>query len=74
VLGYVQRGAAPTYADRMLGTRLGSAAASRLAAGEHGILVGVNRGEITATPLDVVVTESKRIDPDYLRLAQILAR
>lgn len=74
VLGYVQRGAAPTYADRMLGTRLGSAAAARLAAGEAGILVGVNRGEITTTPLDTVVTSRKQLDPDYLRLAQILAR
>jgi 6-phosphofructokinase 1 len=74
VLGYVQRGAAPTYADRMLGTRLGSAAAMRLAAGEHGVLVGVRRGEIATTPLDVVVTERKPIDPDYFRLARVLAR
>jgi 6-phosphofructokinase 1 len=73
-LGYVQRGAAPTYADRMLGTRLGVAAVMRLAAGEHGVLVGVQRGELTATTLDRVVTERKPIDPDYLRLAQILAR
>jgi 6-phosphofructokinase 1 len=74
VLGYVQRGASPTYADRMLGTRLGSAAASRLAAGEHGVLVGVNRGEITTTPLDVVVRERKPIHPEHLRLAQILSK
>jgi 6-phosphofructokinase 1 len=74
VLGYVQRGAAPTYADRMLGTRLGSAAAARLAGGEHGVLVGVRRAEIATTPLDVVVTERKQIDPDYFRLARILAR
>jgi 6-phosphofructokinase 1 len=58
----------------MLGTRLGVAAVMRLAAGEHGVLVGVQRGELTATTLDRVVTERKPIDPDYLRLAQILAR
>jgi 6-phosphofructokinase 1 len=74
VLGYVQRGAAPTYADRMLGTRLGAAAATRLAAGEHGILVGVSRGEIATTPLEVVVSQRKPLDPDYLRLAEILSR
>jgi 6-phosphofructokinase 1 len=74
VLGYVQRGAAPTYADRMLGTRLGSAAAERLAAGEHGVLVGVSRGGIITTPLDVVVRERKHIDPAYLGLARTLAR
>lgn len=74
VLGYVQRGAAPTYADRMLGTRLGSAAADRLAAGEHGVLVGVSRDEITTTPLEVVVSTKKELNPAYLRLAEILAR
>jgi len=74
VLGYVLRGAAPTFADRMLGTRLGSAAAERLIAGEHGILVGVKDGEITATALDQVVTHRKPIDPAYFHLAAVLAR
>jgi 6-phosphofructokinase 1 len=74
VLGYVQRGAAPTYSDRMLGTRLGSAAAERLAAGEHGVLVGVSRGEIVTTPLETVVRSQKPIAPDYFHLAQVLAR
>ncbi len=74
VLGYVQRGAAPTYADRMLGTRLGAAAALRIAAGEQGVLVGLRRGEIATTPLEVVVRERKPIDPEHLRLAQILAK
>ena len=32
VLGYVQRGGAPTYADRMLATRLGVAAVEEIAA------------------------------------------
>ena len=74
VLGYVQRGAAPTYADRMLGTRLGAAAAARLAAGERGVLVGIKAGAVATTPLDVVVRERKPIDPEHVRLAGILAR
>ena len=44
VLGYVQRGGAPTYADRMLGTRLGSAAASRLGGGRARRAGGVEAG------------------------------
>src|SRR5512142_898520 len=40
VLGYVQRGGAPTYADRMLGTRLGAGAVDVFAAGQCGVLVG----------------------------------
>jgi 6-phosphofructokinase 1 len=74
VLGYAQRGGAPTYADRMLGTRLGAAAVSFLAAGRHGVLAGVNRGEITATPLEEVVASVKTLDSSLLDLARVLAK
>ncbi len=56
VLGYVQRGAVPTCADRLLGTRLGSEAAEQIIAGKHGVLVGCSHGELITTPLEEVVT------------------
>lgn len=48
ILGYVQRGGTPCAEDRLLGTRIGSAAAELIADGEHGIMVA-SRGEGTAT-------------------------
>src|SRR5438128_3850579 len=48
-LGHVVRGGAPTAADRILATRLGSAAAETLAQGRHGVLVGASRNEIVTT-------------------------
>jgi 6-phosphofructokinase 1 len=74
LLGYVQRGGAPTYADRMLGTRLGAAAVDHLAADCCGSLIGINKGAIAATPLAEVVAGRKPLDPALLALAGILAR
>ncbi len=74
VLGYVQRGGEPTYADRMLGTRLGAAAVDQLAAGRAGVLVGVRKGEITTTPLAEVVKGKKKLDTELFELARVLAK
>lgn len=73
-LGHVQRGGAPGAFDRLLASRLGAAAVEHLAAGEHGILVGLNKGAITATPLADVVGKQKRLDANLIELAKILAR
>ena len=73
-LGHVQRGGAPSAYDRLLATRLGADAVDRLARGEHGVLVGLVKGEITATPLAEVVSNKKLLDLRLLKLAQKLAR
>jgi 6-phosphofructokinase 1 len=74
ILGHVQRGGAPTFFDRMLATRLGAAAVGRLLGGEHGVLVGLVKSEIAATPLDVVVASKKALDTALLNLARVLAK
>jgi 6-phosphofructokinase 1 len=74
VLGHTQRGAVPTFADRMLGTQLGAAAAQRLARGEHGVVVGRIGGHIATTPFDEVVAKKKPLDPALMELARVLAK
>jgi 6-phosphofructokinase 1 len=74
VLGYVQRGATPTCADRLLGTRLGSAAVEQIAAGNMGVLVGTSGREVITTLLDDVVQGHKPLDPWFLSAADMLAR
>jgi 6-phosphofructokinase 1 len=74
ILGHVQRGAAPGAFDRLLATRLGAGAVERLARGEHGVLVGLLKGEIAATPLDEVVVGKKPLDAKLLDLARVLAK
>jgi 6-phosphofructokinase 1 len=72
-LGHVQRGGTPGGFDRILGTRMGAAAVEHLARNEYGLLMGLNKGEITATPLKDVVGRKRPLDPKLLELAGILA-
>jgi 6-phosphofructokinase 1 len=73
-LGHVQRGGAPTAFDRILATRFAAAATECVARREYGVLIGLNKGEITATPLADVAGKKKPLDPCLLRLAGVLAR
>ncbi len=73
-LGHVQRGGVPGAFDRLLATRLGAAAVDHLARGEHGVLIGLLGGRITATPLAEVVAHRKPLDLALFELARILAQ
>jgi len=73
-LGHVQRGGDPGVFDRMLATRLGAAAVDHLARGEHGVLMGMLGGKVTATPLAQVVTNKHVLDPELVALAQLLVQ
>ncbi len=65
ILGYVQRGGTPCAADRLLASRLGTAAADALARGESGIMVAA-RGEGTElVPLAEVAGKLKLVPPDH---------
>lgn len=74
ILGHVQRGGSPGAWDRLLGTRLGAAAIDSLQRKVHGVMVGLLRGDVVATPLAEVATTRKSLDLDLLELAQVLAR
>jgi 6-phosphofructokinase 1 len=72
-LGHVVRGGAPTAADRVLATRLGAAAVDTLASGKHGVLVGLLRNEIAATPLAEIAGRTRPADARLLELARVMA-
>src|SRR2546427_9601347 len=61
-LGHVVRGGAPTAADRILATRLGSAAVETLAQGRQGVLVGASCNEIVTTPLADIAGRTRPAD------------
>ena len=73
VLGYVQRGSSPTYADRMLATRLGAWAVECIAEKCFGVLVGLKNGQTAVTDLSEVVACRKPLDMSLLGLAGALA-
>lgn len=74
ILGHVQRGGAPTAADRLLATWLGSAATQYLADRHYGVLAGQIDGKVTATPLAEVVSHHKELDLSLLDIAGVMAR
>ena len=54
ILGYMQRGGTPSGADRLLATRLGTAAADFVAEGTYGIMVAARGDGVAAVPLQDV--------------------
>jgi 6-phosphofructokinase 1 len=72
-LGHVVRGGSPGAADRVLATRLGAAAVEFLAAGRHGVLVGLVRNELVATPLAEIAGRTRPADTALLELARVMA-
>jgi 6-phosphofructokinase 1 len=72
-LGHVVRGGAPGAADRVLATRLGAAAVDALAAGRHGVLVGIVKNDIVLTPLAEVAGRTRPADASLLELARVMA-
>jgi len=73
VLGYVQRGGTPSAADRVLGSRLGVAAADLAVAGAFGRMVALRGTEILDVPLDVVRAEPRAVPPAILDVAGTLS-
>ena len=73
-LGHVQRGGTPGAFDRLLATRLAVGAVEALARNEHGVLVGLQRGEVRTTPLGEIVNIHKPLDLNLLHLQKVLAK
>jgi 6-phosphofructokinase 1 len=71
-LGHVVRGGIPSAADRVLATRLGAAAVDTLTR-QHGVLVGIVKGDIVATPLAEITGRTRPADAKLLELARVLA-
>jgi 6-phosphofructokinase 1 len=72
VLGHVQRGGAPSAADRVLASQLGAYAVKKLKEGTTGVLVGEQNFEIVTTPLEEVWSKDKPLDPELLGLVNVL--
>ncbi len=72
VLGHLQRGGSPTCFDRVLGSRLGSAAVTELIAGKSNCMVGLVKDEIITTPLDVILRTKNVFDERIIALAETL--
>ena len=65
ILGYIQRGGTPSPVDRLLATRLGSAAADLVHAGTFGVMVAARGDGTEAVPLEEVAGHRKLVPLDH---------
>ncbi len=74
VLGHIQRGGSPTALDRIWGSKWGSEAVKRLAAGETAFYLGIQAGEMVSVPLARIRDQRPAPPRELAALAGILAR
>ena len=71
--GHTQRGGSPCPYDRVLATRLGSAAAEAILDGDYGNMIGIKNDKIIRVPLAEVAGKLKQVDPksDIIKEAKL---
>lgn len=68
VLGYTQRGGAPSYRDRVFGSLMGAHAVEALVSGETGKMVAVQKNRVCLIPLSEMVGRLKPLDEKMVSL------
>jgi 6-phosphofructokinase len=65
ILGYVQRGGAPSCADRLLASRLGTAAVEFIRAGKFGNMVAAHGEKMVPVPIETAAKNVKTVPLDH---------
>ena len=73
VLGHIQRGGSPSYADRVLASRLGYAAVTALRDGNTQVMAGVINDQVVYTPFNKVIKGETPISKDMLDMIRVLS-
>jgi 6-phosphofructokinase 1 len=73
VLGYVQRGGSPTARSRYLASIFAAKAIESLLDGKSGIVVGIQKSEVTSISLEESCSNEKPLNIELLKLAEKLA-
>lgn len=73
VLGHIQRGGAPTSADRILASRMGAAAVDALLEGKSDMMIASQAGKMVTFPLEQVIQNKKKVSKELIQLAQVLS-
>ena len=73
ILGHIQRGGSPTAMDRVNSSRMGFAAVEALMNGEKNSMIGIVDKNIKYTPFENAVKHIQELNPDLLRMVDILS-
>ena len=72
-LGHVQRGGRPSAADRILASRLGLGAIEGLINGQKNVAAGIVNDQLVYTDFNEAITKEKPLNPDLIRMVNILS-
>lgn len=72
VIGHMQRGGSPTLFDRILGTRVGVAAADLVHEGKFGQMVALRGDAIVPVSLETATAKLKIVTPEWLKFSDDL--
>ncbi|MCW4005657.1 MAG: 6-phosphofructokinase [Candidatus Bathyarchaeota archaeon] len=73
ILGYVQRGGSPTARSRLLASLFAEKAVDLLLQGKANKVVGMQNGKVSNIPLEESAGNSKQLNPDLIKLAEMLS-
>lgn len=73
ILGHIQRGGTPSYADRVLASRLGYHSVKALLDGKDCVMVGQVNNKVVYVPFEKATKHHQQIDTDLLEVARVLS-
>ncbi len=73
ILGHIQRGGSPTCMERVNASRMGYSAIGALLDGHRNVMIGIVNKEITHTPFEKAIKHIEELNPDLLRMMEILS-
>jgi len=73
ILGHIQRGGNPTAMDRVNSSRMGFAAVEALMKCEKSVMIGIVNKEVAYTHFENAVKHIEKLDPDLMRMVDILS-
>ena len=73
ILGHIQRGGNPSAMDRVNSSRMGFAAVEALLQGKKNCMIGIINKKIEYTPFENAVKHNQELDPDLMRMVNILS-
>lgn len=73
ILGHIQRGGNPSAMDRVNSSRMGFSAVEALLAGKSGVMIGIINKKISYTPFENAVKHTQHLDPELIRMLDILS-
>ena len=74
ILGHLQRGGSPSAQDRILATRMGTAAIEALLEGQRNVMVGLQNDELVLVPFAKAIKKDKPIDRHLLDVLRVVSK